>query len=133
MPAPLDLTGDCYPFYKEHLIISADTFACAKRTVPLFCHQVTTSDYQGMPIGKMQSGKTRTFSNILTVAFDNGYDMAIVFSKSSSSFIEQSNKRLHSEFVHFVNDRDLEGDVIMHEPKFYGEKSPPAVYTSESI
>lgn len=120
MPNSLNLTGPFYPAYKsKNPAFSADTFACAETTVSQLLHTATTSDHPGMLLGKVQSGKTRTFISILAVAFDNGYDIAIVLSKNSRALIEQTTKRLHSEFADFVNDGEMEIYDIMHAPDFF--------------
>jgi len=117
MPATLNLSGDFYPAYKaRNPTFSQDTFDCAEQTVAQLLQTATTSDHPGMLLGKVQSGKTRTFISILAVAFDNGYDIAIILSKNSKALIEQTTKRLHSEFADFVNDGEMEIYDIMHAP-----------------
>ncbi len=117
MPTPLRLSGDFYPAYKaKNPTFTSETFACAEQTVTQLLHTATTSDHPGMLLGKVQSGKTRTFISILAVAFDNGFDIAIVLSKNSKALIEQTTKRLHSEFTDFVNDGEMEIYDIMHAP-----------------
>lgn len=117
MHSPLNLSGDFYPAYKaKNPNFSADTFECAEKTVQQLLHTATTSDHPGMLLGKVQSGKTRTFISIMAAAFDNGYDIAIVLSKNSKALIEQTTKRLHSEFADFVNDGEMEIYDIMHAP-----------------
>ena len=73
-----------------------------------------------MLLGKVQSGKTRTFINILALAFDNGFDIAIVLSKNSRALLEQTAKRLNSEFTMFIDDGELEIYDIMHAPGSFG-------------
>lgn len=73
-----------------------------------------------MLLGKVQSGKTRTFITVLALAFDNGYDIAIVLSKNSRALIEQTAKRLNSEFDIFINDGELDIYDIMHAPEKFG-------------
>ena len=71
-------------------------------------------------LGKVQSGKTRTFISILALAFDNGFDIAIVLTKNSRALIEQTAKRLNSEFTMFIDDGELEIYDIMHAPDSFG-------------
>jgi hypothetical protein len=73
-----------------------------------------------MLLGKVQSGKTRTFISILALAFDNDFDIAIVLSKNSRALIEQTAKRLNSEFKMFVDDGELDIYDIMHAPESFG-------------
>jgi hypothetical protein len=118
---PLLTTGDFYPSYKSaNPGFSADTFNCAEATVDALLTTATTSDKPGMLLGKVQSGKTRTFISILALAFDNSYDIAIVLSKNSKALIEQTAKRLNSEFTMFVEDGELDIYDIMHAPETFG-------------
>jgi hypothetical protein len=78
-----DLRDTFYPAYKAaNPSFNPDTFRCAEETVDELLRKATTSDHPGMLLGKVQSGKTRTFISILALAFDNGYDIAIVLSKN---------------------------------------------------
>jgi hypothetical protein len=120
LPAP-NLSGSFYPTYKNaNPSFSADTFRCAEETVAELLTTATTSDNPGMLLGKVQSGKTRTFISILALAFDNGFDIAIVLSKNSKALIEQTAKRLNSEFKIFIDDGELEIYDIMHAPDSFG-------------
>lgn len=116
-PTAINLAGTFYPAYRgDNSGFSAETFACAEATVADLLRSATTSDHPGMLLGKVQSGKTRTFISVLALAFDNGYDIAIVLSKNSKALIDQTTKRLSSEFARFVGDGDLEIYDIMHAP-----------------
>ncbi len=117
MPKKVDLSGYFYPAYKAaNSSFSAETFRCAEATVEELLAKATTSDNPGMLLGKVQSGKTRTFISILALAFDNGFDIAIVLSKNSKALIEQTAKRLDTEFREFIDDGELDIYDIMHAP-----------------
>lgn len=117
MPDPINLSGPFYSVYKKsNPSFSEDTFKCAEDTVAALLNTATTSDHPGMLLGKVQSGKTRTFISVLANAFDNGFDIAIVLSKNSGALIEQTAKRLNSEFAAFVEERDMEIYDIMCAP-----------------
>jgi hypothetical protein len=65
---PINLSGDFYPTYRAaNPSFDADTFTCAERTVTRILETATTSDHPGMLLGKVQSGKTRTFISILAL------------------------------------------------------------------
>lgn len=120
MPKTISLTDSFYTTYKAaNSIFSADTFHCAEETVAELLNTATTSDHPGMLLGKVQSGKTRTFISILALAFDNSFDIAIVLSKNSRALIEQTAKRLNSEFKMFIDDGELEIYDIMHAPSSF--------------
>jgi hypothetical protein len=121
MPATINLSGSFYTTYKAaNPSFGADTFHCAEETVADLLTISTTSDNPGMLLGKVQSGKTRTFISILALSFDNGFDIAIVLSKNSRALLEQTAKRLNSEFTMFINDGELEIYDIMHAPSSFG-------------
>jgi Z1 domain/Type III restriction enzyme, res subunit len=96
-----------------------DTFHCAEQTIGELLKKATTSDHPGMLLGKVQSGKTRTFISIMALAFDKGFDIAIVLSKNSKALIDQTAKRLNSEFKMFVDDGELDIYDIMHAPETF--------------
>jgi hypothetical protein len=121
MPNRINRLGTFYTTYKNaNSAFNPDTFRCAEETVEELLEKATTSDNPGMLLGKVQSGKTRTFISILALAFDNGFDVAIVLSKNSRALLEQTAKRLNSEFEIFVNDGELEIYDIMHAPDSFG-------------
>jgi hypothetical protein len=117
----VNLQGSFFPAYRTaNSHFSADTYRCAEETVAELLTTATTSDTPGMLLGKVQSGKTRTFISILALAFDNDFDIAIVLSKNSRALIEQTAKRLNSEFAMFVDDGELEVYDIMRAPDSFG-------------
>lgn len=117
---PLNSTGVFYPNYKKAKSdFDETTFRCAENTVGQLLRTATNSEHPGMLLGKVQSGKTRAFITILALAFDNGFDIAIVLSKNSKALIEQTTKRLHSEFNMFIEEGELEIYDIMHAPEQY--------------
>ena len=108
MTTSLNTFGHFYSTYKNtHNEFDQTTFECAERTVKKLLAFATSSDHPGMLLGKVQSGKTRTFISIIALAFDNGFDFAIVLSKNSKALIEQTTKRLASEFRKLVENNDL--------------------------
>ena len=121
MPNALNLTGPFYAAYKAaNPSFGANTFRCAEETADELLKTATTSDNPGMLLGRVQSGKTRTFISILALAFDNDFDIAIVLSKNSRALIEQTAKRLNNEFKMFIDDGELEVYDIMHAPESFG-------------
>jgi len=89
MPNSINLSDQFYTAYKSaNTSFSSDTFSCAEETTAELLSHATSSDHPGMLLGKVQSGKTRTFISILALAFDNGFDIAIVLSKNSRALIE---------------------------------------------
>jgi hypothetical protein len=52
----------------------------------------------GVLLGLIQSGKTRAFLGIMAKCFDENFDVAVVLTKNSVALVEQTMKRLRSEF-----------------------------------
>ena len=52
----------------------------------------------GIVIGKVQSGKTSNFISVLALAFDNGYDIAIVLGGNTLDLLKQNATRIKSAF-----------------------------------
>lgn len=109
--------GDFYSSYKKKRSeYSSATFKCAEETVEALLDADTSSEHPGMLLGKVQSGKTRTFISVMALAFDNGYDVAVILSKNSKALIEQTRKRLEDEFDEFIADEELQVYDIMSAP-----------------
>ncbi|MFO1481546.1 MAG: Z1 domain-containing protein [Turneriella sp.] len=62
----------------------------------------TNREHPGMLLGMIQSGKTRAFVGVIALAFDRGYDVAVVLTKSSRALTAQTVKRLNQEFIDAV-------------------------------
>lgn len=118
----LVLDGEFYPRFKaRRSAYSQDTFDCAEKTVRDLLEHSTTAEHPGMLLGKVQSGKTRTYVSALALAFDNGFDIAVILSKNSKALIQQTKKRLEDEFSEFVNDESLDVYDIMEAPESFSK------------
>lgn len=69
-----------------------------------------------MMLGKIQSGKTRSFIGVTSLAFDNGYDLAVVLTKNSNALAKQTTARMRDEFKEFREDDIVEVFDIMCVP-----------------
>jgi hypothetical protein len=118
----LDVSGPIYGAYKEaNPSFGSDTFTCAEETISRLMSVATTSDKPGMLLGKVQSGKTRTYISILALAFDNGFDLAVVLTKNSRPLLEQTVKRLNNEFKVSIEDEEVEIHDIMRAPRSFSK------------
>lgn len=54
-----------------------------------------------MMLGKIQSGKTKSFIGAISLALDNGYDLAVVLTKNSNALAMQTTARMKQEFAQF--------------------------------
>lgn len=57
----------------------------------------------GVVIGKVQSGKTSNFISLISLAFDNGYDITIVLGGTKKPLLKQNSDRI-KEYFHDVKD-----------------------------
>lgn len=112
------------PFFKEVSEKSdysdLDLF-CIKNTVRKLLEHSTEFKSPGMLLGKIQSGKTRSFIGVMGLAMDNGYDAIIVLTKSSKALTEQTTKRIIESFiVNSKSDKLLAKDIMTIDGKLTG-------------
>lgn len=96
---------------------SKDFQECIKTTVESLISNRTNFNNPGMLLGKIQSGKTRTFIGIIALAFDREYDICVIFTKGTKALAEQTLKRLDSEFYQFIENDEVKVYDIMSFPK----------------
>jgi hypothetical protein len=121
--------GEIYDLFLADKDYTAESKDCIQSTVEQLANTVTTADRPGMLLGKVQSGKTRTFFGVLSLAFDNGFDFAVVLTKGTVALAEQTLERLKKEFKALI-DRDLvQVFDIMHLPSGL----PPYVLSQKLI
>ncbi|WP_026023143.1 Z1 domain-containing protein [Paenisporosarcina sp. TG20] len=77
----------------------------------------TSSNKPGMLLGKIQSGKTRTFIGIMGLAYDNGYDLVIILTKNSNALTKQTFERLENEFENLIQEDEMAVFDIMSMPE----------------
>ena len=87
---PLNLNGVFYSGFREKLrdgnpAYGPEEQACIQETITQLESQFTTASKPGMLLGKIQSGKTKTFLGIIALAFDNGYDAAVILTKPTTA------------------------------------------------
>jgi hypothetical protein len=69
-----------------------------------------------MLLGKIQSGKTKTFLAMIALAFDNGFDAAIVLTKGTKALAQQTLQRIRRDFTPFHRHDALQIFDIMTVP-----------------
>ena len=72
-----------------------------RETVGELIARERTSKHPGMLLGKIQSGKTRAFLGIIALAFDKGFDMAVVLTKGTKTLGNQTVRRIANDFRTF--------------------------------
>jgi hypothetical protein len=112
MSNPLNLTGTFYPTFIGPRNYEGDVRACIERTVSKLLTTFTTSDKPGMLLGKIQSGKTKTFMGVIALGFDNGFDVCVVLTKGTKALAKQTFERLDQEFEDFCPDDMIVYDIM---------------------
>ncbi len=79
---------------KEKLLFSSSRIL-EKGMTEARCEKGTT----GLVVGYVQSGKTMSFSTVLALAADNGFQLAIVFAGITNPLLRQTSDRLSDELV----------------------------------
>lgn len=60
-----------------------------------------------MMLGKIQSGKTRAFTGVIALAFDNNFDMVFILTKNSKALIQQTVTRMKQEFKKHIDEHEV--------------------------
>jgi hypothetical protein len=108
--------GPFYSAYKtKNSSFAPATFACAEETMRCLLQQAHSEERPGILLGKVQSGKTRAFVTLLALAFDNGYETAVILTKNSVPLVDQTLKRLNSDLADFIAAKDLRVINIMNQ------------------
>jgi len=102
---PLDVNGPFYSGFLEKTrdgnpAYGADEQACMEHTVAKL--KTTDPSKPIILLGKIQSGKTKTFLGITALAFDNDYDIAVILTKPTTALAKQTCKRVTKEFAEFL-------------------------------
>ncbi|MFZ3018988.1 MAG: Z1 domain-containing protein [Gallionella sp.] len=107
-------------FYKSFLSqqdrYSDDDKKCIESVVNQLSKQQTSEARPGMLLGKIQSGKTKTFMAIMGLAFDNDFDIAVILTKGTKALAKQTFARIKQEFASHINEDRLQVFDIMTIP-----------------
>ena len=100
-------------FSRKKTGYSSETIECIKKTVAKL---EEIEEKPLMMLGKIQSGKTRAFTGVLSLAFDNDYDLAVVLTKNSNALAKQTVVRMKQEFSYFREEELVDVFDIMFIP-----------------
>ena len=90
---------------------------CIEECCEKILNQHTSSERPGMLLGKIQSGKTKTFIGIMSYLFNEGFDVGIVLTKGTTALATQTFERMKNEFKEFIEDDLLQVYDIINMPK----------------
>jgi len=113
----IKLNGPFFPAFTANVgLYSKTDEECIQRTVERLLTIQTSAEKPGMLLGKIQSGKTKTFLGIVALAFDNGFDIAIILTKGTKALTRQTLERVRNEFAPFHSQDQLQIFDIMTLP-----------------
>lgn len=108
-----NLNGQFFPRFSQTQNYGPDHIKCITETVGRLLANTANTRRPAMLLGKIQSGKTRTFEGIMALAFDNGYDIVIILTKNNVPLAMQTLKRVNRDFAEFVSKDQLLAFDIM--------------------
>ncbi|ARQ06165.1 Putative endonuclease Z1 domain-containing protein [Macrococcoides canis] len=79
-----------------------DEIALMVRTAEQLKHYSTDTFRPGMLLGRIQSGKTRSYMGMMALAFDDVFDVVIILTKNSNALARQTYERAVREFCEAV-------------------------------
>ena len=103
----LNKNGNFYPVFAKSQDYNAEMRTCVETVVDRLLSTETTDDRPGMLLGKIQSGKTRAFMGSIALAFDNGVDVAVIFTKGTLLLAEQTLSRINNDYETFISANEL--------------------------
>lgn len=112
----INLKGEYYNRLIEQNSYNERDKECIENTVKNIMSNDTSVDKPGMMLGKIQSGKTRAFTGVIGLAFDNDYDVAIILTKGTKALVQQTYERLKKEFYYFYQEEEFDIFDIMKLP-----------------
>ena len=103
------VNGQFYSTYKRlrSEAFPKDVFDAAELAVEKLMGQVGSEAGPVMMLGKVQSGKTRTFLTSVLLSMDNDFELVIVLTKNSIPLAQQTVSRMKGEFAEVVKSDDV--------------------------
>ncbi|WP_347861933.1 Z1 domain-containing protein [Salimicrobium sp. PL1-032A] len=116
MTQQVQTNGRFYSYLKKKNNYKKAYLDAMEETVNHLKQEQTSANRPGMLLGKVQSGKTRTFLGIMGLAYDNGYDIVVLLTKGTRALVKQTMSRLHLEFDQLIRDDEMQAFDIMNLP-----------------
>ena len=98
----VNTAGEFYNYLCKRNQYNNETKKCIEETVRKLREQHTSANKPGMLLGKIQSGKTRTFLGIMGLSYDNSVDIVILLTKGTNALAKQTLARLNYEFENMI-------------------------------
>ena len=106
-----------YKEFSKQMGYTSEYKACIENCVSDLINTTTSEDHPGMLLGKIQSGKTRTFLGIVALAFDEAFDVVIVLTKGTNALAVQTVKRIKRDFKSWVKEDEVQVYDVMQAPE----------------
>jgi hypothetical protein len=87
--------------------------ACNHCLESLFNGDIEKKNHPLMLLGRIQSGKTRAYTGIMSLAFDNNVDLVIILTKTSKALVKQTYRRIRDEFKNEISQNEVDVFDIM--------------------
>ena len=105
--------GKYHTTKKEEYKYSAEFEECIIKTCQYCIENSFNADAEKqlspiMMLGEIQSGKTRAYTGLIALAFDNDFDMVFILTKSSKALVQQTESRMKREFNQFILQNEIE-------------------------
>jgi hypothetical protein len=114
---PINQSGAFYPIFTDNAAIYGPADRdCIQQTVERLLTIETSASQPGMLLGKIQSGKTKTFLGAIALAFDNGFDIAVILTKGTKALARQTLERVRRDFARFTSQDQVQIFDIMTIP-----------------
>lgn len=99
---------------------SQDLIGCVERAAESLLDPTVNARDAMKPVmlyGKIQSGKTRAFVGIMSLAFDRGVDIVVVYTKGTNALAKQTVSRMKAEFSNFRpgNNLNQQCTIVIHD------------------
>lgn len=95
-----------YKHFCNKIHYSDELKECIESTVEQLLEDGEKAKKPGLLLGKIQCGKTRAFVGVIGLAFDQGIDVCVVFTKGTNALISQTVNRLKYDFRDFSRNSD---------------------------
>ncbi|MFA6286980.1 MAG: Z1 domain-containing protein [Opitutaceae bacterium] len=119
---PIHCSGTFYTGFLEKRrgadpVYGTDDQSVIESTVQRLLSSPTTAKHPGILLGKIQSGKTKTFLAVTALSFDNGYDIAVILTKPTTALAKQTDKRVSRDFADFIEADQAKAYDILEIPE----------------
>jgi hypothetical protein len=136
----MNTSGPIYSYLKsstqkdgKSLVYGPNDLKCIESTLTELLKPLDTTkdkavaENLGLLLGKIQSGKTKSFIGLMGLAFENGFDVAVVLTKNSGALADQTTKRLVATFANF------EGRIFAYDIMHVGSRGIPDYVASQKL